>query len=467
MFTIINNARCRRLVGGLKFKQVPSPGNSIASFAIDEFDRLWSWGNNWELGSASQGNPRASGWSWAEITVLDNFQISVPRIVEDINGHIKSDWVKIMSGEFSTIAMNESGELWGCGQPFYSGLVDGNCACFGLPHDSGEDMRAWQEGVDPIDGHQMNFYNLTRCAPGWTFKDFMHNYYYTHMIGQDNLLYGMGWETGGAYGGGFGTGNVQMFYDEPTRLTIITDPIKLILADGDWANLGGVVTQDNRVLVWGNRCTMFDPAYDGDVEYVLDITAGLPAGAVIKEFYGSWASVLVLLENGEVWGISNYDFYLGMLDGYAPHVWFRVPLEVPIRTCGLSQSAPWAIDTENRLWTWGWADYGCADPSYPSSDVPCMVENYRWNAITFNQYHGVWIGVLTDGRLMTWGRNSAGPHLGLGTFHNWDYNNRYGIEESPVWQSYVPVMPRYDSGEMLVNDIYDILFAVVPRPYER
>jgi hypothetical protein len=60
--------------------------------------------------------------------------------------------------------------------------VSGNCSTFGLPDDSGDD------------GTGNTFYHFRRIAPGFTCKDFMHNYYYTQMIGNDDKFYGMGWQ---------------------------------------------------------------------------------------------------------------------------------------------------------------------------------------------------------------------------------------------------------------------------------
>lgn len=438
-FTVAKNAWCKNVHSGIRFKKVCAPGNGIAAFAIDEYDRLWSWAESTN-GSSSQGDPEIISQSPLDMNYWDRYYTVSPKPVATNTGEYKRDWVKVMQGENSTMAMDKSGRLWGCGSVQVKSYNYGNCAAFGLPNNSGVHIYEWRDG--PTETWRSNFFNLTRAAPDFTVKDFMHNMYFTQMIGQDDLFYFMGWEYGNSFSGGSFMGFTEAYWEEPTLSPYLTDtPIKKILATGSFGSLGGVVTKDNRVLICGDDVGSFDAAYDPDVEYVIDVTGNLPDIEII-DLAGDYEGMLVLLANGDVYGRGEaYTIGQGLSGVDSYDAWVQVPVLSNITKIGISQTSPWAIDFNGFLYTWGgFNSYEDGDQCNYHEDFPAIATRHkRWKDVTFNYYNNAYQGVDVEGRLWAWGSQYWSPQLGIGTTYWQSVNDELGIELATVRESCRPV----------------------------
>jgi hypothetical protein len=300
-------------------------------------------------------------------------------------------------------------------------------------------------------------------VPGVTVKDYMHNSYYTLLIGQDDRVYYLGNDTYAISGNYPGTFHAS----EPALITQLDFPVKKLFHNGCFNyDVAGCITQDNRLIVWGSGVgwlvEFWDPAHDQETNNFSDITDGLPDEEIV-DFSICWEGFLATLANGEVWRVESWD---------TPYQWERIEALPPMQWYRHSQSAMYGLDLDGYLWTER-ADYGTLLewPNYAYEPTQSETK-WKWKTVRYNRYNVCWQGVDVYGRLLTWGRQSWGPHLGNGTIGNlaWLASSYSGLTQEvygEMWESFFPQSARYDAGEMIVNDIYDILFAAVPRPYER
>ena len=469
MFKIIKNAVCWNLVPGLKFVDVCYSGESVAQFGIDEYGRLWSWGNN-NFGIGGLGN-----WEWQRppanvIHNRDNERVLRPRLCEsrEVVGEskfIKTDFVQVQSGEGSSMALDSSGRLWCAGQAQWGGeVIDHNCAVFGLPHDSGEDDQEWTTGISR-DNWQYYFFHFTRAVPDMLVKDYMHNSYYTLLIGPDDRVYYLGRnDTNGISGQASG-----FSASEPAAITQLNFAVKKLFHNGCFNfAMAGCVTEDNRVIVWGDHVSdlvwSWDETHDIETNNFIDITQGLPAEDIV-ELSISYNGFMVTLANGEVWRADYFN------EDY-PVVWeqWDIPLMQWFR---YSQGAWYGLDLNGYLWSYR-ADYGTlvTDPSYVFTPTQADTR-YRFNTLRYNRYNVCWQGIDQYGRLMAWGSQSWGPHLGNGTIGNlaWLASSYSGLTQEVAGEqmiSYFPQQCDYPGKEAdLIWTNQRPFHAAVSRIYER
>jgi hypothetical protein len=472
MFKIVRNAICQFRTGGLLFDKVVSHGNGIADFAIDERGRLWSWGRNYN-GETGQGNyeynSTLSGYD--RFTIWTNYHITSPTLVPGFEE--KRDWVKITIGEMASMGMDAEGKLWGAGYTArHSSDTEGNCALFGLPHDSGE---AWQEwrGVGPVGNDQYYFFDFVRCAPGYTFKDFAQCYYYAVMIGQDNLAYFMG-SDGYDHVSGYhwDDPDYEYYRETPTRVPTVTDELKFLaeLCEMNYDNWG-CVTMDNRILVVGYYSYVYNEGWVDPEGYVIDITYNLPDVEIVKVCL-TWQGAIALLANGDVY-VNGAQTYLGGTQGWGPFIaWEKYDELSNIVDIGMSQTGAWAIDASGDLFVWGALYYrsgieGLNCSAGGTNVVPTLATNKRWKAVFHNYYQNVWNGIDQYGQLWAWGSQWWGPHLGIGTDWSADFNARAGITEAPVQESCSPQKCNYPDNYTLIGRDHRPKHAPVPRAYKR
>jgi alpha-tubulin suppressor-like RCC1 family protein len=266
--------------------------SSYCTSAIDELGRLFTWGGN-DDGNCGHGDchydyrPSVSIVEYREL-----LEITMPtQVGTDTN------WVKVDSGEYSTIAINTLGELWGFGNT-------DDCSSFAMPEDSGSYMLDWTGTYTPPVGYRNRFYTPVRIAPEQLFKDVAHCMYCTLAIGMDNKLYVFGQTDSGTLGLG-------EEYSEPVHTVMmhpyLTTDIKFV---GTKMLCSAVVTTDNKVYGcgdwWGYNS---DGSEFSFYSYTFTEVLGLPEGSVITQLAMDYAGILVLLSNGEVWGAGDVNFY--------------------------------------------------------------------------------------------------------------------------------------------------------------
>ena len=460
MFDIIKNAVCVHQAPGLKFTEVCYSGESIAQFGIDEYGRLWSWGNNY-FGIGGQGN-----WQWDRpanvVHNRDAERILRPHLCYTNEGKLKSDFVQVQSGEGSSMALDSSGRLWGAGHTLWGYVrADHNCAVFGLPHDSGEDDQEWTTGISR-DNYQQYFFNFTRAVPNMVVKDYMHNSYYTLLIGPDDRVYYLGRDDIDEISGqasGFSA-------SEPAAITQLDFAVKKLFHNGCFNyDMAACVTEDNRVIVWGSGWYGLTDTWEVyTANAFIDITVGLPNEEII-ELSISWDGVVATLLNGDVWQIDIYD---------SPIQWNQITELSNIKYARCSQSGRYALDNDGCLWTWDGTDYGTLLP-WPLYWYPVgrADPHYRFQTLRYNRYNICWQGVDIYGRLVAWGSQSWGPHLGNGTVGNlaWLATSYSGLTQEVVGEmatSYYPQVCDYPEKELITSWLNQRPFhAAVPRKYER
>ena len=428
-FTLEKNGRC--LVSSiLKFVKVYEGGEVRAQFAIDELGRAWSWGENHE-GYAGQGNPEYNSElsGSARNTNMYNTNILAPRLIQLADGTIKDDWVKFTGGEYSMMGMDEEGRLWACGAGGYTWDDTENCASFGLPHDSGDSYESWR-GIEPDPGDKFFFWYMTRCAPSWTFKDFFHCWYYTVAIGQDDYLY--------FFGSDLGNGLLYPTDDyadhhvpTPTRIDFLDFKVRKMAQVGGFCYDGcACITADERLICWGWAYATY-VGYDiSDPAPYADITGSL-SGETFKQIFVDYGGIWVLTESGNVYG-RGFAWALGAeVDDDVWDEW--VFIIDNIAQISISQDKRCARDNSGQLWHWGYGRfiYGTNEddleytedsiyghdyhPVYNDSQVPVLAgysDTIKMKDVQLDYYQSVSCGIDSADRLVAWGHNWWGPHLG-------------------------------------------------------
>jgi alpha-tubulin suppressor-like RCC1 family protein len=363
-----------------------------SSTAIDENGRIFTWGQNFE-GFCGQGDPEWVSPSYLHPELVD---IESPTQVGT-----SSNWVKADSGELSTIAINSDGELWGWG------IATDDCAPFALPYDD----------INYI------FYTPVRVAPGYTFKDFAHDYYHTLAIGTDDKLYVWGGNDGYALGIGSDETIIQR---TPLLHTYITDDIKFV---GCGLLCNAVVTTDNKVYVWGDLWGYASiDGYESFISSTPVEVLGLPFGSEIVGMDIDYGGVAVVLSNGQVWAAG--DSYLFMddetsfpdgTDTFQLLTKFsdRVATKVIVECMGTFTIA--ILDNHGNVFGWSdvedWVtgapieDYDWYNPFYFNVNYPGQ---RKFTDFSVNSYNGVGLAIHKSGCLMTSGSQRWGTHLGLG-----------------------------------------------------
>lgn len=369
------NGECESTLLRYKWVSLGRTQASQSSNGIDELGRMFTWGQDRE-GQSGQGG-LISGVECA--TQLGS----------------ATNWVKASSGEKSTIAHNESNELWGWGDQQYT-----DNSAFGLP----------PPGVE--------YYTPVRVAPGYNFKDVAHDYYHTLAIGMDNKLYTFGSNHDYTLGAGVTEGD--NFMTPILNPTLLAD-IKLI----DCEYLVNIaVTTDDKVYVWGEN--FWDWCGPGFFNYQIptEVTGlVIPVGETIVECTICNYGVLILLSNGELWAAGD-----GLLFGDQCAVYpagtatFQRVTElsarniVKVKATSLGGTSVFVVDSDGNIW--GFSD----DPDWYTGNAIPPVYN-TWNSIgdtnvTYidvvnNTHNQVYQAIDDQGYLWTWGSQAWGPHLAL------------------------------------------------------
>ncbi len=369
-FEAIRNAKCLDGFPRCKWAKLGRTGASQASVAIDEKGRLFSWGQNY-WGQSGQGDP--CYLNPGSITRREFINIEYATQLTHF-----SDFVKSCSGEVASMALRENGELWGWGNA--EGNDDGvdgqSCASFGLPHDSGV-CHTCCRGVPQAAGYYYLFYNPVLCTPGYLWKDFAFDYYHGIGIGLDNKLYTWG-------------------------------------ANWDWA-LG--MDEDVVAVDKSTPTPILNTYLTDDIKFV---------DATIVSLSCSYWAIIVLLSNGELWGVGAEYIYgdqgvTGNSTTFKQITCFANPI-VMAKTTALGSSALWIIDDQGNIWGWsdGIDEFVGNDPNpSPDWELPNLIaseyegQNVFIDAV-LNTHNGAFQAIDNRGYLWTWGSQGWGPHLAIG-----------------------------------------------------
>jgi len=406
MFKIIRNADCKdgpqypRWWRGKKDGLLES-----ASHVMDEDGRIYGAGRQY-WGTAGFGDPEmTSHMSPLGANYPELYESAVFRALEAPTG-----FLKMVSGEFSTMALHRSGQIWGWGEGY-----QGNCA-FGLPNGSGSYRYEWRDGPHVNPDVMAIFFAPTECAPGYLFKDIGHDFYTTLGVGkEDGRLYF------------WGSDNILLTLDrvyEPTLVPQLTKRCKFV--DGSMITYA-VVTEDNEVYAmgrWWFTEGSGENEWDFSEETPLWKVEGLPEGAVIVDLAVGYSLLVVLLDNGQVWYAGRNDYHSG-IDPDDPEYGemlyeFKqiIALDhVKIQSIKASDfSTMIFIDSENRAYqtTTGWYTSGLENPCSPNYwDPHLMFGGWPVRDFWMNTYYPSRFMIDINGLLWSWGWNYSGA-LGIG-----------------------------------------------------
>ena len=403
------NARCLDGFPRCKWAKLGRTGASQASVAIDELGRLFTWGQNY-WGQCGQGDPC---WS-AGVELhpeLEEIEFATQLGAE-------RNWIKSTSGEYSSMALNTKGELWGWGE------AEDNCEAFGLPLDSGVSHTQCFTGV-PIPGSMNLFYFPVLCTPSYLWKDFAHCYYYTLGIGLDNKLYSWGMN----YDYGLGASVTEgVGFATPILNPTLTADIKLVDCE---LMCNAAVTVDDRVYVWGVDWWQNQASWNFDSEVPMEITGlVIPSGETIVSISVSyWLGVIVLLSNGELHAAGSSFLFgdQGVAYPTGTQTFQRVTCFDPkkivmAKITALGASALWVIDENGNIWGWSEGnDHFVGNDPDPSPDweLPNLIASeYEGQNVFIDAVlntHNITFQAIDDrGYLWTWGWQGWGPHLAIG-----------------------------------------------------
>lgn len=402
-------------------------GVSYASnHVLDENGKIYGAGfNQWGLLGMGDPAPDGSYNNWTNPELVEfPYMAELPA---------PAGFIKICSGEFSTMALNESGQLYAWGEGY-----EGNCA-FGLPNGSGYHYYYATEGqsADPDDNRY--FFTPTEAASGYLFSDFSHGYYTTFGVEKDSgRLYSWGYEDGAYSFTGHPSGDVSIdtrIY-EPKLVEGITDTIKFVHTE---FGVTGVVTETDRIFFIGEMIDIFefDP---GNPCREID-TSNLPDGETITSMMASDFGIMISLSDGSVWYMGSNGSMLGTWSSSeVPSLSAcYMPEGVFVTKVIMSQfdNVYWITD-DNRLFFYEGSSYttGIAEDCNEYFEEPThIVQHLKVSDLGRNSYYVSCMLITTDGKLYSWGRNTNGM-LGrcTGDFV-YDYAKNHYVTEGSICEA--------------------------------
>jgi len=411
-YDILKNAKCDIGSPRDRWAKLGRNQSSQCSSAIDEYGRLFTWGQNY-YGQSGQGS-RLEDSSKYEIEFCS--QIGAER-----------NWVKVMGQEYSCMALNELGELWVWG-------------------DNAEDGSQW--GYDPGVAPSIA-YTPIRAADGYFFKDFAYGYYYTIAVGIDNKLYSFGVNDDYSLGIGEVEGSS---YKTPVLNPYITEDIKFIDTE---LYCTVVVTESDKVYAFGCNWWYTHTVWDGYWTGVPWEVTGLviPAGETIVGASVCYGGITVVLSDGTVWKVGNDGLLLDTSNYYTDGSTEFEQLSslagkyiVKSIVTALGSFAHFVLDNKGNIW--GYSDTS-SDFWIGNSHTPILYglnlvgaeeeDNRKYIDFCSNETNLVWMAIDHLGYLWTWGYQWWGPHLGIGAKSYTSSGTADSDDYPKVYASPVPI----------------------------
>jgi len=326
------------------------------TIALTNGNDIWAWGSNkcGELGNGESG-------VYKKTPVIVSTTINAQKIV---------------GGLAHSIALNTSGNIWGCGLNSYGELGMGNTNLLS---------------------------SFTQNANINNVKDIALGYYHSVAVKTDGTV----WTWGDNYLGQLGTGNTT---NNLTPVSVAGITGVTAVAAGYYHSLA--LKSDGTVWAWGNNTYGQLGTGNTTNSYVpvkISALSGITAIAS-GEFFS-----LALKSDGTVWAWgSNVFGFLG--DGTTTSK--SSPVQV-LNLTGVTAIASknahsLALKSDGTVWAWGANSYGqLGDGTAVNRSAPVQAAGLSGiKEVTVGAYHS--LAIKTDGSLYAWGLNDSGQ-LGDGT----------------------------------------------------
>ena len=335
-----------------KTKRISGSGGILA---IDEYDNLWAWGNNY-YGQLGDGTTTQK---------LSPVQIK--------SG---TKFKQIAVGDSHSLTIDEEGNLWTCGNNDYGQLGD----------------ETTTSRTSPI-----------QIKTGIKFKQVAAGQNYSLAIDEDGNLWTWGWNKYGQLGDGTTTNKLA-----PVQIKVGTK-FKQISAKNAHSL---AIDEDGNLWAWGYNNS-------GQLGDGTDINKLSPVqikiGTKFKQIsVGYWHSLAIDVE-GNLWTCGDNSW--GQV-GDGTKMYKKTPVQIKVGTkfveisAGSAESS--AIDIEGNLWTWGGNTYGqMGDGTTTDKLNPIQIKvGTKFKQIVISLNCGLAIDI--EGNLWGWGYNRNGQ-LGDGT----------------------------------------------------
>jgi alpha-tubulin suppressor-like RCC1 family protein len=384
---------------GLRFVKVAS-GYDV-NMTIDNAGRLYAWGNAARSyqGQTPVAVPSTPNFTRHPATFRDSPEYYESMVYPYQIGVPKSDWVDCQTYEYVSMAMDSDGYIYAVGKD------DGFGRCgwtnTGQYNDSSSTHVFSPGGDQAIVMTLVNDQQWAKFSLGAY-----------HVLAQkaDKSLWIWGTNTDDVT-----YGSVDYIEDYVSLTPILMDwlpgPVKLFDAN---YSVNVIVTEGNQIYGWG--AWWMDTAY-GPTPTLIPLT--IPVGVTISDAKCCAAGIVVLLSNGDVYGI-GYD--IGFVNDQAM-VFTKAPGDHHfVKLFTSIENGAAALDTSGVIWAWGNQSYlivqgGTDDLASfePMITGGSVSSSRRW--IDFAPGSWSHLAIDNQGRLFSWGTPVFGL-LGIGKFED-------------------------------------------------
>lgn len=402
-WSMLNNGVCPS-PGPEPLRFVSVSSGYYVNMAIDSAGRLYAWGSS---------SYQYQGQTPVAVTATPNFTRHPATFRADPyyeamvypyqTGATKSDWIDCQTVEYISMALDSEGYLYAVGEDAGGGSVYGRGG-WAVGSQYNEVSNVFVPG-----GEQAIIMTLVNDQQ-WI-KFILGAY---HVLAQkaDKSLWIWGKNLSDAT---YGTLTFPSNYVSlvPILMTWVPGPVKLFDAG---YSVTAIVTDSNEVYAWGAWAN----TVIGTKQVPTLVPFSLPSGASIIDIKCNYSGIILLLSNGDVYGIGEY---MGGTQPDEAMVFTKLPGgHYFVKIWAAVETGAAALDSSGVLWAWGNQSYlivqgGTDDivtgtPTFTGSSDPDL---HRW--VNFSAGSWSHLAIDDEGKLWSWGTPVYGL-LGIGLFES-------------------------------------------------
>lgn len=386
---------------GLRFVAASS-GYSV-NMAIDNVGRMYAWGDSY---FAYQGQtpvvvPATPNFTRHPATFRVSPVASYLPYPYQI-GYPKSDWVDCQTIEYLHMALDASGHLYAVGDDGTGPSV------FGRGGWAATSKYNISTGVTFVPGGEQAIVMTLVNDQQW--ERFVLGHYHVLAQKADKSLWIWGKNLDNATYGSLSY-VVDYVSITPIEMTWVPGPVKCFDAA---YSVTAIVTESNQVYAWGDWAN----TAIGLEQIPVQIPFTLPLGTTIIDLKCNYSGILILLSNGDAYGIG---WYIGGTQPAEAMVFTKLlGGHTFTKIFASMDTGAAALDTNGVLWAWGNQSYlivqgGVDDivtgtPSFTGGPDP---SNHHW--VNFAAGNITHLAIDDKGRLFSWGSDYLGMQ-GLGLY---------------------------------------------------
>lgn len=412
-WNMLNNGVCPpEPPSPLRFVKIDS-GYAV-NVAIDSLGRMYAWGGSY-YSYQGQTPVATTGLNFTHHPATYRHSDNTANMVYAYQiGYPKSDWVDCQTWEYVHMALDTDGYIYAVGQE--SGYGQGGWNTTSQYRRVGGGSLEFTPG-----GSQAIVMTLVNDQQ-WS-KFVLGGY---HVLAQktDKSLWVWGKNLDDATYGTLSYANNYVSF-VPIQMTWVPGPVKFFDAG---YSVTAIVTESNQIYAWGDWANIAI----GFKQIPFLVPFSLPSGQTIVDMKCNYSGILILLSNGDAYGIGEYMggtqpleamTFTKLLGG---HTFTKI--------FAAHDTGAAALDSNGVIWAWGNQSYlivqgGVDDivtgtPTFTGGPVSTT---YKW--IDFAAGNTTHLAINDEGRLFCWGSDYEGMQ-GIGLFpSDPDSETRYAAIE--------------------------------------